>query len=909
MRRWVPLRRPSTHDPAVNRPNLACSASAATAVAARQTVRVRGQWPARVPVQRLRCSTNSWLTITDAPHIFDTHVTRPNRYDLDVAELDLPQQWGLHFGLAVDPLFGVEGVAAPGAHTVLLDGGNGSFALSATDDALWRETPTAAWAWSSNLPHHVTVTADAVAVTRWDRPSPQIWSRKSVDGQLDSFYEYLTLDRIQTSQRVVDSVLGLFRQVRSLVANSGVDDAYSVDAFLAFLRLVIERDRGHDGHSLQTPIHVVGNMSPILGTLQTPGLETLVEQVLSGAASYKSLRLFPSLTVRHAGSEIFQEAHFELIRIPGLDMFGYAAPAVAKPTTRGGAHFTPAPLARALAEQVLEQLEDLHDRDRLVILDPACGSGAFLVEAIRTLRRQNFAGELELVGRDNSQAAISMARFAVGQAATDWSRDGPIRLDLSVTDSLNELLPAADAVLMNPPFISWPALSDVQREQMRTVLGPQLRGRADFSMAFVKRALDRVSPGGALGTLIPANVLSLEAAAPWRQYLLDQADLRLIASIGDYGLFAHALIQVAALVLAKPSASTRKSETALALAVADGAEATGNGLRALRRLGSGGVITDDNRSFWLFPAPAQSFRDRPTWWLTNPQADAALARLTEQGAARIDELFEVRQKILTGLNDVLLISDSDYLSLPAGERTYFRPAVVNDSIQDGQLRTSLWVFYPYNPAGLIIRSEDQLRSRLPTYSSRFLFPNRTALRSRAQLVRANTAEWWGLVFPRTSWAFDPQPKILSKYRGGRGAFVPVPAYSNGIIVQGFAWLPKWSDNPSPTDGVGDEDTAEFTTDDLVCAYAALMNSRPFQRVLSLFCPKVAGGQFDLSPKYVDPIPMPNLFILAQDPQGAAVVNQLATLGRTPRLTESDWTAYSDQLAVRLYGEEFFAQVL
>src|SRR5205807_2705809 len=115
--------------------------------------------------------------------------------------------------------------------------------------------------------------------------------------------------------------------------------------------------------------------------------------------------------------------------------------------------------------------------------------------------------------------------------------------------------------------------------------------------------------------------------------------------------------------------------------------------------------------------------------------------------------------------------------------------VVNDSIQEGQLRTSSWVFYPYSPAGLIIHSEDQLRSRLPNYSSRSLFPNKQALSSRAQLVRANTAEWWGLVFPRTSWAFDPQPKILSKYRGGRGGFVRVPPNSNAIIVQGFAWLP------------------------------------------------------------------------------------------------------------------------
>ena len=92
---------------------------------------------------------------------------------------ELPQRWADQFGLALVPLFETKEVAAEGCHAVLLDGGYGSFAMSVTTEELWRGQNTADWAWSSNLPHHVTVTDKAVAVTRWDRHQAEVLSRSS----------------------------------------------------------------------------------------------------------------------------------------------------------------------------------------------------------------------------------------------------------------------------------------------------------------------------------------------------------------------------------------------------------------------------------------------------------------------------------------------------------------------------------------------------------------------------------------------------------------------------------------------------------------------------------------------------------------------------------------------------------
>ena len=254
------------------------------------------------------------------------------------------------FGMA--PLFETEKVATEGSHAVLLDGGYGSFAMSVTDEELWRDKKPACWAWSSNLPHHVTVTDKVVAVTRWDSSKSELLSRASVEAQIDSFYNYLVTDRVRSNQRVVDYVLNLFRRMRSLVADADLPDDQSIDAFLAFLTQVIERDRHETSRKDHIALLNTEAGTELLRKLPENGVNSLIEELRDGT-SLPPFRLFPSLAVRHAGSEIFQEAHFELLRAPSLDLFSYIGPAEARSITRGGAHFTPAALARCLVEQTL----------------------------------------------------------------------------------------------------------------------------------------------------------------------------------------------------------------------------------------------------------------------------------------------------------------------------------------------------------------------------------------------------------------------------------------------------------------------------------------------------------------------------------------------------------------------------
>ena len=817
---------------------------------------------------------------------------------------DIPSSWATQFGLVSLPLFGTIDSAPVGSHHVLSDGGFGSFALSVSPEQIWKERLCADWSWSCNLPHHVTITDHEVAVVRWDKLNAELFTRRSVERQVSTFYSYLASDRVESNKRVVDFMLDLYRSIRSLVANADIEDERSVDAFIAFLSHASRRMCGVDTQSLETFLGDAVD-EDVLNSLSQNGLDALFGEVFNREASDLSLSLVPSLAIRHAGSEIFQEAHFELLRAPAPDLFGHVGHVEIGTVTRRGAHFTPPALARTIVEQTLSQVADLCSRRRIVVLDPACGSAAFLHEALRALRRRGYEGEVVLVGRDISRPAITMAKFVLANAVADWCPPRGCEIQVECGDSLSVRLPAADVVLMNPPFVSWIALTAEQRLQMEEVLGGRLTGRGDYSMAFVSRAMDAVRRGGALGTLLPGSLLTLQGATRWRESILEEADLRFIASLGDYRLFRYAQVEVSAAVFAKTGEGEPRSDNVVALISGGQAEVTGAALRSLRRVGNTGFGERRDNGWDLFEAPSKAFRDRPSWRLMSPSTETALKRLAQSGrVAPVGELFAVRQGVRTGMNSVFLISPGELERLPKRERKWFRPASVNDSIRDGKVHSKHHVFYPYNEKGLTIEDEDALERALPVYSQVYLQPNRSRLLGRASIVRSSRADWWGLSW-RRSWVLDQKPRIISKYFGGPGSFA-VDFDAMYVVVQGFAWLPRWIDSARDDDGPAS--TFGLGMREILASYTVILNSDIVARLLSTYSQHVAGGQYDMSWRFVRDLPVPNVLTLLSDERASHVVLELARTSQIQGSAEPLRRHHSERLVAELYGTDVVQRI-
>ena len=347
-------------------------------------------------------------------------------------------------------------------------------------------------------------------------------------------------------------------------------------------------------------------------------------------------------------------------------------------------------------------------------------------------------------------------------------------------------------------------------------------------MGFVLKALNEaLAAGSALGALLPAGVLTSDSAQRWRRALLDRANLRLLASLGRHRLFPHAVVQVAGLVLSKGGSEDPESKVLTLRVGADEPTAAEDPLRALRGHREGSEASGAGGTWELFEAPVHAFAGRPTWRPVSPSRLNALADMSRQRLRRVSEVFRVRRGILTGSNRAFLVKGKMYRELPANERSYFRPAIVNESLHNARLFEGTWVFYPYDEDGSLPKTEDALEAAVPQYYRRHLSRFHVKRAKRSTLLRGKN--WWELKQPGLDWTLQPEAKLVSKFFGGSGAFAVDPD-STFIVVEGHAWILK-------AEPESDEDSVMSDSKRMLCAYCALLNSGYFRTLLSVFAVK------------------------------------------------------------------------
>lgn len=192
-----------------------------------------------------------------------------------------------------------------------------------------------------------------------------------------------------------------------------------------------------------------------------------------------------------------------------------------------GLHYTPVELVHLTLDPVFEGLA----ADARVV-DPACGSGAFLVEAFRRLVWRASAGKLanrqlvrrilyrQLFGIDINRAALGIAAFSLYLAALELDEEpvtdiGDLKFDrlidttLFEADSLCSDLPdqitaaTFDAVVGNPPWTF--VAKDGGTQKRRASDASTLRPRRSPDQAFLALGADLAGEQGRVGMVMKAT--------------------------------------------------------------------------------------------------------------------------------------------------------------------------------------------------------------------------------------------------------------------------------------------------------------------------------------------------------------------------------------------------------------------
>jgi hypothetical protein len=246
-----------------------------------------------------------------------------------------------------------------------------------------------------------------------------------------------------------------------------------------------------------------------------------------------------------------------------LDGLGpqYETALAAETRQSGGVFFTP----RAVADGVTAMaVEALGVKSRQVpttghgptsamqVLDPSCGSGAFLLAAARAQRRNGVAVSDILAGLrgvdiDPVAVALCEATLRLWAAAADPAADVGVGPHLAVGDYLDP--PAGgwtgamgglgsgsdarlDLVVGNPPFLSQlhqptaRAPEVVARLQGR--FGDAAKGYGDTAGMFLLAACDDLRPNGVVALVQPVSLLAADGARALRKALVQRAAVRAI---------------------------------------------------------------------------------------------------------------------------------------------------------------------------------------------------------------------------------------------------------------------------------------------------------------------------------------------------------------------------------------------
>ena len=178
-----------------------------------------------------------------------------------------------------------------------------------------------------------------------------------------------------------------------------------------------------------------------------------------------------------------------------------------------GAFFTPAGITEFVAKWAIRASADR-------VMEPSAGDAAFLVAAVERLSklRRRKGSEPEVDGVEIHAHSAKVARQRVREAGGKAHVRQSDFFDVAPE-------PVYDAVIGNPPYIRYQNFSGEARAKSRQAAlrgGIALTGLASSWAAFTVHSALFLKQGGRLGLVLPAELLSVNYAAPVRQFLFQR---------------------------------------------------------------------------------------------------------------------------------------------------------------------------------------------------------------------------------------------------------------------------------------------------------------------------------------------------------------------------------------------------
>jgi len=410
------------------------------------------------------------------------------------------------------------------------------------------------------------------------------------------------------------------------------------------------------------------------------------------------------------------------------------------------------------------------DRDltKLRLMEPSCGTGAFLVRAIERLlisaKRRGIKLTIHsdcITAFDIDPEHVAASREAVEAALAAGGVSGSVACKLAENwvqegDFLLAPLDQYDAVVGNPPYIRIEQLSPrLQTEYRRRY--SSLFDRADLYVAFIENGLSLLKPNGVLSFVCADRWILNRYGAPLRKTIADRYKVRCYIDLHNTSPFESEVIAYPAIFAISPGKSASVPVFQLQTATPEecaAVSATLAGRKTRTQVASFCYET------W-FTA------DEP-WVLGHPDSLKFLRQLEAKfQPLEADGQTKVRIGVATGNDDIYIVAkDADI------EKDRLVPLVMRSDIEAGKIRNSgKYVINTFDEAGQILdlAKYPKLKKYLHKHNTDIL---------RRHVAQNNASSWFRTI-----------DRVYPELVGVQKLLIPDIAGANEVILDDGNYYP------------------------------------------------------------------------------------------------------------------------
>ncbi|UOG93690.1 MAG: Eco57I restriction-modification methylase domain-containing protein [Candidatus Thiothrix sulfatifontis] len=489
------------------------------------------------------------------------------------------------------------------------------------------------------------------------------------------------------------------------------------------------------------------------------------------------------------------------------------------------------------------------------ILDPACGSGAFLVAAWQYLKLEYtlvnqrllelgdkgdlFGRELNhdilnnnLFGVDINPESVEIARLSLHLATAEKGKPlTSLRENIRQGNSVVEdktvdkrafnwfgRFKEFDVILGNPPYV---------RQERLTPIKPYLEanyrayhGVADLYTYFFELGLRLLKKGGMLGFISSATFFRTGSGENLRQFLQVEANLKSVVDFGDLQVFEGVTTYPAILIMEKPSRS-RKNPPEQAFRFLK--------VQARHVNALAGELKDG-----AFAEMPQNKLSTDGWRLEDERLQALRAKLTK-GKRTLKEAYGSPYRgILTGRNEAFVIDNATRNKLIAADPLsleLIKPFLEGKDLKQWRAE-SRDIYLIFTRRGVDIEKYPAIKEHLEQYREILEPKPKDWLGDDWKGRKAGSYKWFEIQDSVDYFAEFEKPKI------NYGHFSPTPLF-------GFDKTGIYSNDKS------------YILPNADYFLLGLLNSPIHWFLITAMCPAVRGGFYEVRTYFIDTLPIPD----------------------------------------------------